>query len=101
MTGEVVPIERVCSYEKWNPVAVEGYLAANTMRCKKGKKDGILGCTFMMYPNKERIGASLSVHIMTSDWLDGKNNRIETPGSYTGNLTIRDSQGNPLPKKDL
>lgn len=101
MTGEVVPIERVCAYEKKKPVAVEGYLAANTMRCKKTKKGGILGCTFLMYPNNDRTGASVPVYIMTTDWLASKHNRIEDPESYTGNLTFRDRDGNPLPKKDL
>jgi hypothetical protein len=101
MTGEVVPIERVCAYEKKKPVAVEGYLAANTMRCKKTKKGGILGCSFMLYSNDERTGASIPVNIMTTDWLAAKHNRIEDPESYTGNLTVGDRDGNPLPKKEL
>jgi hypothetical protein len=101
MTGEVVPLERVCAYEKWKPVAVEGYLAANTMRCKKGKKGGIPGCSFMMYPNSDRTGVGVSVYIMTTDWLANKNNRIDEPESYTGDLVVRDGRGNPLPKKDL
>jgi hypothetical protein len=101
ITGEVVPIERVCAYEKKKPVAVEGYLAANTMRCKKTKKGGILGCTMIMYPNTDQTGAGVPVYVMTTDWLVAKNNRIEDPESYSGNLIIRDRDGNSLPKKDL
>jgi len=101
VTGEVVPIEHVCAFEKLKPVAVEGYLAPDTMRCKKTKKGGILGCTMMMYPNTDRTGAGVPVYVMTTDWLAGKHNRIEDPESYTGNITFRDSSGNPLPKKGL
>ena len=99
-TGEVVPIERVCAYEKWKTVAVEGYLAADTMRCKTGKKGGVLGCTMMMYANSNQTGAGFPVYIMTTSWLDKKHNRIEDPESYTG-LTSRDGVGNPLPKESL
>jgi hypothetical protein len=101
VTGEVVPIERVCAYEKKKPVAVEGYLAANTMRCKKTKKGGILGCSFLLYSNDDETGASISVNMMTTDWLAAKHNRIEDPESYTGNIIVRDRDGNPLPKRDL
>jgi hypothetical protein len=101
VTGEVVPIERVCAYEKWKDVAVEGYLAANTMKCNKGKKGAILGCAFLMYPNADRTGTGFPVYIMTAGWLDGKNNRIENPQQYTSDLITRDGQGNPLPKNNL
>lgn len=101
VTGEVVPIERVCAYEKWKDVAVEGYLAANTMQCKKGKKGAILGCAFLMYPNADRTGASLPVYIMTTGSLAGNNNRIENPLQYTSDMLTRDADGNPLPKNDL
>jgi hypothetical protein len=101
LTGEIVPIERICAYEKKKPVAVEGYLAADTMRCKKGKEGGLLGCAFAMYPNADGTGASVSVYIMTTDWLAAKNNRIEDPESNSGNLIVRDRDGSPVPKKDL
>ena len=101
LTGEIVPIERICAYEKKKPIAVEGYLAANTMRCKKGKKGGVLGCTFMMYQNNDRTGASVPVYIMTTDWLASENNRIKDPESYSGDITYRDGSGNPLPRNDL
>ena len=101
LTGEVVSIERICAYEKKKPVAVEGYLATNTMHCKKSKKGAVLGCAFAMYPNADGTGASVPVYIMTTDWLAAKNNRIEDPESYSGTLIVRDRDGNPLPKKDL
>lgn len=101
VTGEVVPIERVCAYEKWKDVAVEGYLATNTMRCEKGKKGAILGCAFLMYSNANRTGASLPIYIMTTGALDGKNNRIENPQQYASDLLKRDGDGKPLPKNDL
>ncbi|HEX8251335.1 MAG TPA: hypothetical protein VF599_24395 [Pyrinomonadaceae bacterium] len=101
VTGEVVPIERVCAYEKWKDVAVEGYLAANTMQCKKGKKGAILGCAFLMYSNSDRTGAGFPVYIMTTGSLEGKNNRIENPQQYASDLITRDDDGKPLPKNDL
>lgn len=101
VTGEVVPIENVCAYEKWKDVAVEGYLATNTMRCNKGKKGMVLGCAFLMYANSDRTGASLPVYIMTTNSLSGENNRIENPQQYAGDLLVRDGEGNPLPKNDL
>lgn len=101
VTGEVVPIERVCSYEKWKDVAVEGYLAANTMQCNKGKKGTVLGCAFLMYSNVERTGANLPIYIATTGSLEGKNNRIENPQQYASDLLVRGGDGKPLPKNDL
>jgi hypothetical protein len=102
-TGEVIPIERVCAYEKSKIVAVEGYLAADTMRCERTKTKRasvITGCNLTIYPNSDRTGAGVPVYVSKVGWLDVKNNRIEDPESYT-ELVARDRDGNPLPKKDL
>lgn len=102
-TGEVVPIESVCNYQKAQPVAVEGFLAANTMRCEtvRGKRtSSISGCTFTLYANDNRTGASIPVFISTDSWYSPKNNRIVNPSSYPGDLQFTDRNGNPLPKKE-
>ncbi len=101
LTGEIVPIERVCGFEKKKPVAVEGFIAPLTMSCEKSRKGQILGCRFTMYARADRTGAGIPVYIMASDWLSAKNNRIEEPESYAGDLVVRDRNGNPLPKKGL
>lgn len=104
VTAEIVPIERVCSFEKAQPVAVEGFLAANTMQCEtvRGKRtSSISGCTFNVYANSNQTGASIPVFISTSGWYGGKNNRIVNPSSYPGDLQFSDKNGNPLPKKEL
>ena len=104
MTGEVVPLEWICNYEKAKLVAVEGYLAPNTMRCERApnkKTSGITGCTFLLYANADQSGARIPVYILTASWMSARNNRIEDPASYTGDVTILDGKGNPLPKKDL
>lgn len=99
ITGEIVPIRQVCSYEKWKPLAVEGFIAPDTMRCKRvaGKRNvGLAGCTFTVYENENRTGAGVPVYIMTSGWMDAKNNRIESPDASAKNLRIYDNDGNPL-----
>jgi hypothetical protein len=104
ITGEVVPIERVCNYQKAQPVAVEGFLAANTMRCEtvRGKRtSSISGCTFTVYANSNQTGASIPVFISTTGWYSAKNNRIVNPSNYSGDLQFSDRNGNPLPKKQL
>jgi hypothetical protein len=101
--GEVVPIERVCAYQKAQPVAVEGFLAPNTMRCEtaSGKRaSNAAGCTFTIYANSNQTGASLPVFIPASGWYGGKNNRVVNPSSYSGDLQFNDRDGNPLPKKE-
>jgi hypothetical protein len=104
LTGEVVPIEDVCSIDRTKPVAVEGYIEPKTMRCERAankKGSGMAGCTFRMYEDAGQMGASLLVYISASNWLSAKNNRIEKPESYTGDLQFYDGKGKPLPKKDL
>lgn len=104
VTGEVVPIESVCHYQKAQPVAVEGFLAANTMQCEtvRGKRtSSISGCTFTVYADNNRTGASIPVFISTGSWYSPKNNRIVNPSSYPGDLQFNDRNGNPLPKKEL
>jgi hypothetical protein len=49
VTAEVVPLDKVCAYEKWKTVAVEGYLAPNTIVCERSsqeKRSGVVWCTF-------------------------------------------------------
>lgn len=108
VTGEVVPIESVCAYKKAEPVAVEGFLAPETMRCERAsrrKASGITGCTFAVYADSgDRTGAQIPVFILAGGdgWIGGgKNNRIVDPAGYTGNMQFYDGRGNPLPKKDL
>ena len=103
-TGEVVPLEWICNYEKVKSVAVEGYLAPNTMRCERAsnkKASDITGCTFLLYANPDKSGASIPIYILAASWMSANNNRIEGPASYIGDVTFRDGKGNPLPKKDL
>jgi hypothetical protein len=102
-TGEIVPIERVCAYQKAQTVAVEGFLAPNTMRCEtvRGKRtSSISGCTFTVYANSDKTGASIPVYISADGWYGGKNNRIVNPSSYPGDMQFTDRNGNPLPKKE-
>jgi hypothetical protein len=102
-TGEIVPIERVCAYQKAQTVAVEGFLAPNTMQCEtaRGKRtSSISGCTFNVYANSDKSGASIPVFISASGWYGGKNNRIVNPSNYPGDLQFTDKSGNPLPKKE-
>ncbi|HEX8249331.1 MAG TPA: hypothetical protein VF599_14230 [Pyrinomonadaceae bacterium] len=103
-TGEVVPLERVCAYQKAQTVAVEGFLAPNTMRCEKarGKRtSSISGCTFTVYANSDKTGASIPVFISADGWYSGKNNRIVNPSNYPGDMQFTDRNGKPLPKKEL
>lgn len=102
-TGEVVPIERVCAYQKAQPVAIEGFLAPNTMRCEKvsGKRtSNIAGCTFTVYARSDQTGAGIPVYISASGWYGGKNNRIVNPSGYPGDMQFNDGNGNPLPNKE-
>lgn len=101
-TGEVVPIERVCAYQKAQTVAVEGFLAPNTMQCEtaRGKRtSSISGCTFTVYANSDETGASIPVYISADGWYSGKNNRIVNPSNYPGDMQFTDKNGNPPPKK--
>jgi hypothetical protein len=58
-SGEVVPIDRVCNYEKWKTVAVEGYLAPLSMVCEKASKkktSGVAWCFFKVYSDANLTG---------------------------------------------
>jgi hypothetical protein len=103
VTGEVVPIERICAYQKAQTVAVEGFLAPGTMQCEtvRGKRtSSISGCTFTVYANSDKSGASIPVFISASGWYGGKNNRIVNPSNYPGDLQFTDKNGNPPPKTE-
>ena len=100
VTGEVMPIDGVCRYEKWKTVAVEGYLAPKTMVCEKSKgkkgRGGILGCSFLIYASSDETGASIPVKILTTDSFSGNNNRMDDPPSRLEDLKIYDNDGNPI-----
>jgi len=100
VTGEVMPIDEVCRYEKWKTVAVEGYLAPKTMVCEKSKgkraRGAITGCAFTVYANSDETGASVPVKILTTDRLSGNNNRMDDPPSRLEDLKIYDNDGNPI-----
>jgi hypothetical protein len=103
-TGEVVPIDGVCRYEKWKTVGVEGYLAPKTMVCEQTKnrrgRGGISNCTFLIYANSDRTGASIPVEIMTTDAVSANNNRMDDPPSRLEDLKIYDNDGNPISLND-
>lgn len=102
-TGEVVPIASVCRYQKAQPVAVEGFIAPDTMQCEsvRGRRtSSISGCTFTVYANSDKTGASIPVFISTGGWYGSKNNRIVNPSNYPGDLQFSDKNGNPPPPKE-
>jgi len=99
-TGEVVPMDKVCAYEKWKTVAVEGYLAPETMVCERasGKKTGgVVWCSFKVYANPNLTGASIAVEIPISGWINGRRNRMDGPPSRPENLQVYDNDGNQIP----
>jgi hypothetical protein len=99
-TGEVVPIERVCAYEKWKTVAVEGYLAPLSMVCERAsrkKTSGIAWCFFKVYADPALTGPNLSIQIPTTDPLNAKNNSMENPPERAEDLRIYDNDGNAIP----
>lgn len=99
-TGEVVAIEKVCAYEKWKTVGVEGYIAPTSMVCERAsrkKTSGIGWCFFKVYANRELSGPFISVQIPTTDALSSKNNHMETPGERAEDLRIYDNDANPIP----
>lgn len=99
-TGEVVPIDKVCAYEKWKTVAVEGYLAPPSMVCEKAsrkKTSSIAWCFFKVYADQNLAGPSISVQIPTTDALNAKNNSMEDPPARMEDLQIYDNDGNPIP----
>ena len=99
-TGEVVPIERVCAYEKWKTVAVEGYLAPLSMVCERASKkrtSGVAWCFFNVYADPKLTGPSISVQIPTTNPLNARNNSMESPPARAEDLRIYDNDGNPIP----
>ena len=99
-TGEVVPMDKVCGYEKWKTVAVEGYLAPLSMVCEKAsrkKTSGIAWCFFKVYADPGLTGPSISVQIPTIDPLNAKNNSMENPPERAEDLRIYDNDGNAIP----
>jgi hypothetical protein len=99
-TGEVVTISRVCDYEKWKTVAVEGYLAPDTIRCERAgnkRRRGIVWCALRVYPTPDHAGPSLSVEIPIAGWINGKNNHMEDPDNSGNDLRIYDNDGNLIP----
>ena len=101
VTAEVVSIDKVCAYEKWKTVAVEGYLAPETMICKRAsggkRRSGVVWCSFKVYANQNFSGPNIAVEIPISGWFSGKNNRMYGPPSRAENLQIYDNDGNPIP----
>ena len=99
-TGEVVPIEKVCAYEKWKTVAVEGYLAPQSMVCEKASRkrtSGVAWCFFKVYADPKLTGANISVQIPTTNALNARNNSMENPPARAEDLRIYDNDGNPIP----
>lgn len=99
-TGEVVPMDKVCGYEKWKTVAVEGYLAPLSMVCERAsrkKTSGIAWCFFKVYSDPGLNGPSISVQIPTTDPLNAKNNHMEDPPARPEDLRIYDNDGNAIP----
>ena len=99
-TGEIVPIDKVCAYEKWKTVAVEGYLAPLSMVCEKAsrkKTSGIAWCFFKVYTDPALTGPNISVQIPTTDPLNAKNNHMEHPPERVEDLRIYDNDGNAIP----
>ena len=99
-TGEVVPIDRVCNYEKWKTVAVEGYLAPLSMVCERASKkktSGIAWCFFKVYSDANLTGPNISVQIPTTDPLNARNNSMENPPERAEDLRIYDNDGNTIP----
>ena len=99
-TGEVVPMDKVCAYEKWKTVAVEGYLAPLSMVCERAsrkKTSGIAWCFFKVYADPGLNGPSISVQIPTTDALNAKNNHMEDPPARPEDLRIYDNDGNAIP----
>jgi hypothetical protein len=99
-TGEVIPMDKICSYEKWKTVAVEGYLAPLSMVCEKAsrkKTSGIAWCFFKVYANADLTGPNISIQIPTTDSLSANNNHMEPPPERVEDLRIYDNDGNPIP----
>jgi hypothetical protein len=99
-TGEVVPLDKICAYEKWKTVAIEGYLAPLSMVCERAsrkKNSGIAWCFFKVYADQNFTGPSISVQIPTTNALNAKNNSMEDPPASVEDLRIYDNDGNPIP----
>lgn len=100
VTGEVVPLDKVCGYEKWKTVAVEGYLAPLSMVCEKTsrkKTSGFSWCFFKIYPHPDLTGPNITVQIPTTNALNARNNSMESPPERVEDLRIYDNDGNAIP----
>lgn len=100
-TGEVVPMDKICAYEKWKTVGVEGYLAPDTMLCERAsggkRRSGVVWCSFKVYANQNFTGPSIDVEIPISGWINGRNNRMDEPPTRAENLSIYDNDGKLIP----
>jgi hypothetical protein len=99
-TGEVIPIDKICEYEKWKTVAVEGYLAPKTMICEKasgGRRRGVVWCSFRVYGQQNLTGPSISVEVPIASSINGKNNSMEGPPTRVEDLRIYDNEGQLIP----
>lgn len=100
VTGEVISLDKVCGYEKWKTVAIEGYLAPLSMVCEKTsrrKTSGISWCFFKVYANPDLTGPSISVQIPTTNPLNAKNNSMESPPERVEDLHIYDNDAKEIP----
>jgi hypothetical protein len=100
VTGEVVSLDKLCGYEKWKTVAVEGYLAPLSMVCEKTsrrKNSSISWCFFKVYANPNLTGPNISIQIPTTNPLNAKNNSMESPTDPVGDLRIYDNDANEIP----
>ena len=96
----MVPIERVCAYEKWKTVAVEGYLAPQSMVCEKvssRRSSSVAWCFFKVYADPNLTGPNISVQVPTTNALNARNNSMESPPARAEDLRIYDNDGNPIP----
>ena len=92
-------MDKVCGYEKWKTVAVEGYLAPESMTCERGRKGGVLWCSFRIYANTTLTGTNISVQIPIASLINGKNNRMDDPPSRAEDLHIYDNEGQLIPSE--
>ena len=82
-TGELVPFDKVCAYEKWKDVAFEGYFGIRRVSCRgmKSQKSGrtlTQECSVAMYAAPGETGSPISVWIEGIDG-DKKFNKIAPP----------------------
>jgi hypothetical protein len=99
VTGEVVPIAKICGYEKWKTVAVEGYLAPASIDCERASRKrtaGIVWCTFNVYAEQSLAGPTVKVTIGTDKWMSRRHNLLDL-GERSEPMKIYDNEGNEIP----